>query len=93
MKVGSQKIEIPFYFYLQQYSFIVQSSEVSNDEVKGLYNESCSTTYKVEYPKESFTVIDMYEGTDSKDMFFLKHLKDMNFLELICLMLIEQKSL
>lgn len=73
MKVGSQKIEIPFYFYLQQYSFIVQSSEVSNDEVKGLYNESSSTTYKEEYPKESFTVIDMYEGTDSKDLFFLNN--------------------
>ena len=73
MKVGTEKIEIPFYFYLQQYSMIVQSSNVSSDQVKGLYNERKSNKYSQVYLEEDFMVIDMSVGISSKDIFFINN--------------------
>ena len=76
IKVGSQQIEIPFYLYLQQYSFIIQSSEVSKDQVKGLYNENKSQTYKGSQQIESFIVMDMSEAFLSEDIFYFNKDKD-----------------
>ena len=73
IRAGSQKIEIPFYLYLQQYSFIIQSSEVSNDQVKGLYNELKSSTYIASNKIDTFMVMDMSEGILSQDIFYLKN--------------------
>ena len=73
IRTGSQKIEIPFYLYLQQYSFIIQSSEVSNDQVKGLYNELKSSTYISSNKIDTFMVMDMSEGILSQDIFYLKN--------------------
>ena len=73
IKVGSEQIEIPFYLYLQEYSFIIESSEVSNDQVKGLYNELKSRTYISSNKTETFMVIDMSEGILSQDIFFIKN--------------------
>lgn len=73
IRAGSQKIEIPFYLYLQQYSFIIQSSEVSNDQVKGLYNELKSSTYISSNKIDTFMVMDMSEGILSQDIFYLKN--------------------
>ena len=73
IKIGSEKIEIPFYLYLQQYSLIIQSSQVSEDQVKGLYDNTKSKTYSSESKEESFIVIDMYEGILSKDNFYLSN--------------------
>jgi len=73
IKVGSKQIEIPFYLYLQQYSFIIESSEVSYDQVKGLYNESKSKTFTSSNKIETFMVMDMSEGILSQDIFFIKN--------------------
>ena len=73
IKVGTEQIEIPFYLYLQQYSFIIESSEVSTDQVKGLYNESKSKTYISSNKTETFMVMDMSEGILSQDIFFIKN--------------------
>ena len=73
IKVGSEQKEIPFYLYLQEYSFIIESSEVSNDQVKGLYNELKSRTYISSNKTETFMVIDMSEGILSQDIFFIKN--------------------
>ena len=73
IRAGSQKIEIPFYLYLQQYSFIIQSSEVSNEQVKGLYNELKSSTYISSNKIDTFMVMDMSEGILSQDIFYLKN--------------------
>ena len=73
IKIGSEKTEIPFYLYLQQYSLIIQSSEVSDDQVKGLYDKTKSKTYSSDSKIESFIVMDMSEGILSKDNFYLSN--------------------
>ena len=73
IRIGSEQTEIPFYLYLQQYSLIIQSSEVSKDQVKGLYNKRKSNTYYSSSEKESFIVMDMSEGILSKDIFYLNN--------------------
>ena len=73
IKVGSEQIEIPFYLYLQQYSFIIESSEISYDQVKGLYNESKSKTFISSNKIETFMMMDMLEGILSQDIFLIKN--------------------
>ena len=70
IKIGSEKIEIPFYLYLQQYSLIIQSSEVSEDQVKGLYDETKSSTFISSNKLETFMMIDMEEAILSQDNFY-----------------------
>ena len=69
VKVGSNQQEIPFYFYLQQFPVIIQSSNVSESQVKGIYNESNSTTYTY-IRTETFTLGDLYKGLFSMDNFY-----------------------
>ena len=79
IKIGSEQTEIPFYLYLQQYSLIIQSSEVSKDQVKGLYNELKSKSFISSNKTETFMVMDMSEGILSQDFFYFnnnKHLLD-----------------
>ena len=80
IKLGSEQVEIPFYLYLQQYSFIIQSSEVSKDQVKGLYNNLKSKTYVSSSKPEFFIVLDMSEGILSEDNFYFNNGKDQSFL-------------
>ncbi len=70
IKVGSNKQEIPFYFYLQQFPLTIKSSNVKKGEVKGIYNESISTTYE-SIKKDSFSQGDLSEGILSKEQFYL----------------------
>ena len=69
IKVGSNQQEIPFYFYLQQFPLIIQSSNVSESQVKGIYNESNSTSYTY-IRTETFTLGDLSEGFFSMDNFY-----------------------
>ena len=71
MKVGSKKVEIPFYFYLQQYPFTLQSSNVDEKQVKGIYDELKSTTYEKLEESKYFEKGDLEEGILSKDNFYL----------------------
>ena len=70
IKIGSTKKEIPFYLYLQQYPLVIQSSNVTNKQVKGLYNQSESNTYEAIGREESFIVDDMSYAILSKDNFY-----------------------
>ena len=73
LKVGSNKIEIPFYFYLQQYPFVLQSSNANESEVKGIYDELKSKTYEqINETTINFNKGDLEEGILSKDIFYLK---------------------
>ena len=69
--VGSQKIKIPFYFYLQQFPLVIQSSNVSNSQVKGIYNEQDSKTYKAIKTEQTFTLGDLETAIFSEDKFYL----------------------
>ena len=69
IKVGSNKQEIPFYFYLQQFPLTIKSSNVIKGEVKGIFNESLSDSYK-SFNKDTFSQGDLSEGVLSKDQFF-----------------------
>ena len=72
LKAGSTKKEIPFYIYLNQFPFIIQSANVEGDQVKGLYNESLSKTYE----EKGYEIIvggDMYRGILSKDNFNIQN--------------------
>lgn len=72
LKVGSNKKEIPFYIYLQQFPFVVQSSNVNDDQVVGLYNESSSKTYKM-IKSEYFVMGDTTNVILSKDIFYFQN--------------------
>ena len=69
IKIGSNKQEIPFYFYLQQYPLTIKSSNVKKGEVKGIYNETTSTSYK-SFKEESFKHGDLSEGILSEEQFY-----------------------
>ena len=73
LKVGSNQLDIPFYFYLNQYPFVLQSSNVKKSEVKGIYDESKSTSYKPLNNIESFDKGDLMEGILSKDYFYFNN--------------------
>ena len=80
IKIGSEQTEIPFYLYLQQYSLIIESSDVSADQVKGLYNESNSKSFISSNKIETFMVMDMSEGILSQDNFYLYNNNNNEFL-------------
>ena len=73
IEVGSTKKIIPFYIYLQQYSFVIQSSNVNQDQVKGLYNESTSQTYEKLEEQFHFVGNDMSKGILSKETFHISN--------------------
>ena len=68
--VGSNKSIIPFYFYLQQYPFVIESSNVSESQVKGLYNEMESKTYKSKSDENTFILGDLYKAYLSEDYLY-----------------------
>ena len=70
IKVGSDKIEIPFYIYLQQFPCVIESSNVSISQVKGKYNEQKSKTYKATKNEQSFTLGDLETAIFSEDKFY-----------------------
>ena len=67
--VGSNKQKIPFYLYLQQYPLVLQSSNAKSGEVKGIYDETKSKTYK-EIKEEEFENEDLVKGMLSTDDFY-----------------------
>ena len=73
IKVGSNKKEIPFYLYLQQYPLVLQSSNVAANQVKGIYNESDSDSYEEIGKKDSFIVDDISYAILSKDNFYFNN--------------------
>ena len=81
IEVGSTKKIIPFYIHLQQYTFIIQSSNVNQDQVKGLYNESTSQDYEKIEEHSYFVCNDMAKGILSKDIFHISNnnLSSFNF--------------
>ena len=68
--VGSNKQKIPFYLYLQQYHLVLQSSNSQKGEVKGIYDESKSSTYKAIEEENNFKYDDLVKGILSKDDFY-----------------------
>ena len=72
LKVGSNKVEIPFYLHLEQYSVVIQSLNVSKSQVKGIYDESMSSTFTPKYP-QTFTLGDLEYAIKSKDSFYLNN--------------------
>ena len=46
LTVGSKKQKIPFYLYLEQNPLVLQSANANKGEVKGIYDETKSDTYK-----------------------------------------------
>ena len=71
--VGSNKLEIPFYFYLQQYPLVLESSNVPASEVKGIYDEKKSNSYIPLGEKQYFMHGDLTEGILSKDYFYFNN--------------------
>ena len=70
IKVGSNKQEIPFYLYLQQYHLVLQSSNAKSGEVKGIYDETKSSTYKEIKEEDDFQYEDLVKGLLSTDNFY-----------------------
>ena len=68
--VGSKKQKIPFYLYLQQYYLVLQSANAQKGEVKGMYDESKSDTYKAIEGKTNFEHEDIVKGILSSDYFY-----------------------
>ena len=68
--VGSNKLKIPFYLYLQQYHLVLQSSNAQKGEVKGIYDESKSSTYKAIEGETNFENEDLVKGILSTDDFY-----------------------
>ena len=71
--VGSNKLEIPFYFYLQQYPLVLESSNVPASEVKGIYDEKKSNSYIPLGEKQYFMHGDLTEDILSKDYFYFNN--------------------
>ena len=70
IKVGSNKQEIPFYLYLQQYPLALQSYNAKSGEVKGIYDETKSNTYKAIKEEKDFEYEDLVKGMLSTDNFY-----------------------
>ena len=68
--VGSKKQKIPFYLYLQQYYLVLQSSNAQKGEVKGIYDELKSDTYKAIEGETNFEHEDLVTGILSTDNFY-----------------------
>ena len=89
IEVGSAKNVIPFYIHLQQYTFIIQSSNVNQDQVKGLYNESISQTYEKLEEHSYFVSNDMTKAVLSKDSF---HIFNNNNFPFFCFYLCQENN-
>lgn len=70
LTVGSKKQKIPFYLYLQQYPTVLQSANAKSDEVKGIYDEANSDTYKEIEEETNFEYEDLVKGMLSTDNFY-----------------------
>ena len=81
IEVGSRKTLIPFYIHLQQYTFIIQSSNVNQDQVKGLYNESASQNYSKIEEQYYFVSNDMVTGVLSNDTFHISNNNNITFFD------------
>ena len=68
--VGSNKQKIPFYLYLQQYPLALQSYNAKSGEVKGIYDETKSNTYKAIKEEKDFEYEDLVKGMLSTDNFY-----------------------
>ena len=75
IKVGSNKAEIPFYFYLQQYPLVLQPANGNEDQVKGKYDEEKSSSYEPLNKDEiqTFENGDLLKGILSKDYFYFNN--------------------
>ena len=79
MRIGSSKQEIPFYIHLHQYPSVIESANISSDQVKGLFNESLSETYKIIKNYDYFAGGDMTKGVLSSDNFYVNNNNISNF--------------
>ena len=70
LTVGSKKQKIPFYLYLQQYPTVLQSANAKSGEVKGIYDEANSDTYKEIEEETNFEYEDLVKGMLSTDNFY-----------------------
>lgn len=70
LTVGSQKQKIPFYLFLQQYPMVLQSANAKKDEVKGIYDETKSNTYRSIEEETKFEYEDLVKGMLSTDDFY-----------------------
>ena len=70
LKVGSKKQKIPFYLYLEQNPLVLQSANANKGEVKGIYNETKSDTYKAIEEETNFEYEDLVKGMLSTDNFY-----------------------
>ena len=68
--MGSNKQKIPFYSYLQQYPLALQSYNAKSGEVKGIYDETKSNTYKAIKEEKDFEYEDLVKGMLSTDNFY-----------------------
>ena len=73
IKIGSNKLEIPFYFYLQQFPLVIESSNVIQSQVKGIYNELESKTYNSIKEENLFTLGDLYKANLTVDYFYFNN--------------------
>ena len=71
LKVGSEKQEIPFYLYLQQFPLVIESSRPNKGEVKGIYDEKSSSTYRALEDEVVFDKGDLVKGILSEEQFYL----------------------
>ena len=78
MSVGSLKQEIPFYIYLHQYPCVIEPSNITIGQVKGLFNESLSETYKIIKDYDYFVNGDMTKGILSSDNFYVNNKNILN---------------
>ncbi len=82
MKVGSKKQEIPFYLYLRQHSLIIQSANSKNGQVKGIFNELESDSYKFIKNQSFYDKLNDYDADDlgiayiSEDNFYFDSSKN-----------------
>ena len=81
--VGSKKKEIPFYFFLQEYPFAIQSANIAESQVKGIYNESESTTFTPGSIVEPFFG-DIEKAIYSKDNFYFNNNKNSSINFYLC---------
>ena len=69
--VGSQKQNIPFYLYFQKYPLVLQPSKIkSSSEVKGIYDQTLSQSYKSLEGETQFKKGDLIKGILSEDIFY-----------------------
>ena len=70
LTVGSKKQKIPFYLYLEQNPLVLQSANANKGEIKGIYDEAKSDTYKSIEEETNFEYEDLVKGMLSTDNFY-----------------------